>query len=757
MAEVGKKVKKITLRGLARVAAKTAIGLGLFGVIFLAVGFILATPPRYDGFAVSPVLLGADGEPLYVGISADQELAIPLSLDRMGEIFPRIAVAVEDKRFFSHPGVDPLALARAAFQNIKNRRVISGASTITVQLVRLSQPRPRNLWSKMVEFFQALRLERELGKDEILTVYLNRAPFGGNVRGVGAAAAIYFGKSPADLTLGESAVLVALLRGPSIYRPDRWPGRAKVRRDMVLSILRGKGAISEGDERRARLEPVTGKRFSPPRKAPHLAAYLLDPAESPRWRWGAEGYAGVPTSVDPALQENLEKRLLVALGPFPGEVNGAGILVSNRTGRVLAYVGGVRREGPTFHVDNARSRRSPGSTLKPFVYLAAFADGKLGPSSLLADSPLGLGGDAPRNFDGEYRGPVAAGVALSESLNVPAVRVLRLIGEERALEVLREAGFTVPEGRAFGDSLVLGGMETSMLELAGAYATLARGGEAVRPGFDPGGHYLGPRIFSGEAVWLINESLLSPRLLGPGLSGESLAIKSGTSISLRDAWLAAYDPAHTLVLWLGDPSGRSHKGLTGLASLSAAGVQFMHDLGPRPLWPDPPDGLERFRACPVSGEPASPFCPGSRWAWRIKSLAKSHPCRLHLRRNGQTVTAWPPELSRLTRGPGHFPVRPGPGPQVVSPKPGAQVVMDGQNPHLQLKSEGAVGLVHWYLDDRFVGTADKRATITIEPGPGPHKVSLMDSLNMTARSEFTVVEKDSPKVADKDTPLPIID
>jgi penicillin-binding protein 1C len=389
----------------------------------------------------------------------------------------------------------------------------------------------------MVEFFQALRLERELSKEEILEIYLNRAPFGGNIRGVGAAAAVYFGKKPADLSLGESAILVALLRGPSVYRPDRWPERAKARRDMVLEVLRGKGLIGDLEAERARLESVSDKRLSPPRKTPHLAAYLLPPADDARWRWGTPGFAGVSTAIDPLWQENLERRLELALKNAPEAVNGAGILVSNRSGLVLAYVGGVRTQGPTFYVDNVRSRRSPGSTLKPFIYLAAFADGSLGPASLLADSPANLSGQAPRNFDGVYRGPVSASRALAESLNVPAVRVLRLIGEKRALETLKTAGFTFPEGRVYGDSLVLGGLETSMLELAGAYATLARGGAAVKLRFDPNqdvedgedgeaeeadkagsepvmggevvrpeiepdmGDYLGARVFSEEAVW----------------------------------------------------------------------------------------------------------------------------------------------------------------------------------------------------------------------------------------------------------------
>ncbi|MDR2301656.1 MAG: transglycosylase domain-containing protein [Deltaproteobacteria bacterium] len=672
MADLSEKVKPRILTRVFKGIVKGVIGLGLFTILFLAVGYLLVEAPRYDGFAVSPVLLDKDGEALYAGLSSDEEIAMPVSLGRMGETLPRIAVGVEDKRFYSHFGVDPLALARAVYQNVKNGRVISGASTITVQLVRLSKPRPRNFWSKLVEFLEAVKLERKLSKESILEIYLNRAPFGGNVRGVGAASAIYFGKKPAELTLGESAVLVALLRGPAIYRPDRWPERAKARRDLVLSVLRRKGLISQSDQDAASQERITGERFSPPRKAFHLAAYLLDPPESPRWRWGAPGYGGEPTSIDPALQDNLEKNLLLALNPFPNEVNGAGILVSNQTGLVLAYVGGVRNEGPTFHVDNARSRRSPGSTLKPFVYLAAFADGTLGPSEVLAEGekesfdrsgesfndpkaapsaedPLAVDQDlaasaaASNPAEGQASGPSGSGPSGSVdgpgSLYAPTIRVLRLIGQERALEVLKTMGLTIDADRDYGDSLAYGGLETSMLELAGAYATLAKGGVAVRPGFDPKGEYLGPRLFSEEAVWLINQSLSTDR--GLESSGALLAFESGTSHNQTDAWLAVYDPGHTLVLWLGDPTGRGHSGLMEAAGLLEAGTKYMGELGQKTPWPDPPEGLERFGACPLTGDPVTPHCPGVKWAWRMKTLAKSLPCGLHGRPEGQGATLWP--------------------------------------------------------------------------------------------------------------------
>ncbi|MDR0355892.1 MAG: transglycosylase domain-containing protein [Deltaproteobacteria bacterium] len=739
-------LNKSALPGAARSFFKKALRFCLGGaalmVLSALVGYWLVEPPDPTNFNVSPVLRDNRGEPLHVGLSAQDEILIPMTLAQIGERLPAIAIAVEDKRFRRHPGVDVLAVMRAIAQNVKSRSVVSGASTITVQLVRLSRPRPRTVRSKLMEFLEAVKLEQRYSKDEILELYLNKAPFGGNLRGVGAASRAYFNKKPADLTLGECALLVALLRGPSVYRPDRWPQRAQVRRDKVLDNLYAHDQISLEARDLAKAELVSSDLQKPPRLARHLAMTALDVNGSPRWKWGQPGFMGQETTIDRQKQELLAGRLEMALKPFPQAVNGAGLVLSNADGRILAYVGGVRRTGEAHFVDNVRSRRSPGSTLKPFIYLAAFSDGSLSPASVLADTPLHLMGEAPRNFDGVYRGPVSAAEALSSSLNAPAARVLRLVGEERALSYLKSAGLTIPNDvRVFGDSLVLGGMETTMLHLAGAYGALARGGLSLTPSLDPAASGEGSRIFGEEAVWLVNEALTDDKRLPPGLRGDRLAFKSGTSNGLRDAWLAIYEPNITMILWLGDPVGRAHRGLSGLSSLASAGVNLMRDFGSKAKWPDPPEGLEMFPACPISGEPVSPFCPGSRWSWRLAGFAKSHPCRLHVRRQGEIVTLWPKELARFMgseeslSGPASL------APRIVSPLPDSVVVMDENNPsdRLPLKSEGSVGRVHWFVDDVFLAAADNQTSPFVSLGSGPHVVTMIDSRSRVAKSEFSVV------------------
>jgi penicillin-binding protein 1C len=515
--------------------------------------------------------------------------------------------------------------------------------------------------------------------------------------------------------------------------------------------------ITQKEAESAKNEVITKEKNLLPRKAPHLVSYLLANTDPARWRWGQEGFWGLNTSLDIKIQDLLEMRLNQALLDFPASVTGAGALIDNQTGEVLAYVGGARTDGPWSFVDNARSLRSPGSALKPFIYLTAFAEFGLNPATMLADTPLSLDGQAPRNFDGAYRGPVSAGRALAESLNVPAVRVLRLIGQQNAQRTLRQAGFRTISGRNYGDSLILGGLEVTLIELLTAYSTLARGGELMQPVFErktSGGDIVPAkkRVFDQGAVWLINESLKDDLRLPLGLRGSELAFKTGTSHGFRDAWMAVYNVDHSLVLWLGDPSGRSHEKLSGLSSLAPAAVTLMRSLGKSRPWPGPPDTLERFKACPLSGEPISVHCTAFTWSWRLASIAKTHPCRLHMRQKGQTVTLWPPELA------GFMAAKDAKADQhraeVVSPLEGGVIVLKQGQDRLPLRSEGTTGIVHWYLDDEFYEAAAPGSAPMLVLTPGSHRVSLVDEQNQTAKSDFIVVV--SRRSVDPNASIPVI-
>ncbi len=449
------------------------LGVGLF-CLSLALWLITPDPlPKVLSWPVSPVLLDKDGVLIHARLSSEEEWCLPVPLQEMGLWLPKVVVAVEDKRFFEHGGVDMLALGRAVFQNITAGRVRSGASTITSQLVRLSVPRPRTFTSKALEFMGAWKLERTLTKDQILEYYLNRAPFGGPIRGVEAAARMYFGKRAKDLSLGEAALLVGLLKGPTAYRPDKNPKAALRRRQQIIALVAEKHAVPEAFAALAREEPLPRFRPQMPDKAWHFAdlAFKTLPREG----------GVVRSTLHMRVQRFLEQVLREQAEQAGADVTAAGIVVENRTASIIAYVGNARFDPASgaHWVDCALAPRSPGSSLKPFVYMAAMEEGDIIPATLLADTPLRLGGEAPRNFDRRYRGPVTVHTALADSLNAPAVRVLRMLGVRRALNLLRQLGFAFLDRSddVYGDSLVLGAGEISLLELARAYTTLANLGE----------------------------------------------------------------------------------------------------------------------------------------------------------------------------------------------------------------------------------------------------------------------------------------
>ncbi|MDR3204234.1 MAG: penicillin-binding protein 1C [Deltaproteobacteria bacterium] len=712
-------------------------------LVFLAFGWLAFEVPSWD-IPVSPTVFSYDGKLLEVRLASDGRWVLPVRLNQMGHYLPKVAVSAEDKRFFSHLGVDPLALARALAQNMSHFKVISGASTITVQTIRLLNPAPRTLWSKYREFVQALKLERILSKEKILELYLNLAPFGGNLRGAGAASWAYFQKKPSDLTLAESALLVAVLRGPSWYRPDRWPKRAENRRNLILSRLLSRSIINLQAYNRALTEPVKPKRYDFPALVPRLADRVLRESDH-SWNWNGPGFMGLISSIDSQVQKNLETRLGQALADLPVEISGAGAVLDNESGRVLAYVGNARPEGPAGFVDCVLALRSPGSTLKPFVYLAAFSEGLITPSTLLADTPLGLEGQAPRNFDLSYRVEVSVKTALSQSLNVPAVRVLRLVGEKKARETLAKVGISFDPQVTYGDSLILGGVETSLERLLTAYAVLARQGRFINLSLNPSHREppskLSPEgeVFSPGAVWLVNHCLVDDTRLEPFLRGDNLAIKSGTSHGFRDAWLALYNPSFTAILWLGDPSGHSREKISGLKALAEPGVALMRSLGASKSWPPPPAEVSSYRACPLTGAPAGPFCPSSALAFRLTLAAKPHPCRLHVLREGRLSEFWPDEFKGFVSQ-RESNLGPYSKVSIVSPGPNSIFVLYSKASAAPLKAEGTMGPVYWFVDGEFFQAAGPERIVFLPLTLGRHSITLVDSQNNMAKSVFTVIE-----------------
>ncbi|MCC8193486.1 MAG: penicillin-binding protein 1C [Deltaproteobacteria bacterium] len=728
------------------------------GAAVLAGLLVFAVPsplPDAVTWPVSPALLDKNDDLFHARLSSTEEYCLPVPLARMGKWLPLVALDVEDRRFYSHFGLDVFALARALRQNLRSGSVVSGASTITSQVIRLTYPRERSVASKVMEFAQAVKLEWELPKKKILELYLNRAPFGGPVRGVEAAARSYFGKKAEELSLAESAMLIGMLRGPSLYRPDKNPDLILARRNAILGRLRERNVASESDIAMAMLEKLPQGRTAIPQKFRHFADFTLRSLPAGYWH---QGSSPVKTTLDPFLQTMLERQLDDALSPFPVNITAAGGIMDNTAGTLLAYVGNARFDlkTQTQWVDCGNAPRSPGSILKPFVYLLAVEQGSIVPASLVADTPLSFAGMAPRNYDRRYRGPVSAAFALANSLNAPAVRILRKAGNEPVIQLLRTVGFSLLNKPAshYGDSLALGGCEVTLLQTMQAFATLATLG-VYRPltslqAASESGRLGEQRLFSASAAYLIADCLRETGRMGPVIrealkaQGRVVAFKTGTSYGLRDAWTAAYTPKHTVTVWLGDPQGLPHPALSGLPVAAPLALRLIRDIPHETKdvpWYSPPHDLERYTACAFSGTPATPFCPNRKLAWRIRGVSRSTPCSIHTMRDGALRTVLPPELESYADTPATSVARKE-RIDITMPQPGTRFYMTphAKQQQINLACEGAQGKVYWFINQEFFGVQEKGASILWPLKPGTHRLSLVDEHGNTAFTTFSVID-----------------
>lgn len=712
-----------------------------------------APPDAVTTWPSSPVLLDNRGELVHARLSVAEEWNIPVPLSKMGKWLPLAAITVEDKRFRSHPGVDPLALGRAIWQNLRHGKIISGASTITSQVIRLSNPRARTPAAKIAEFIQALRLERVLEKDEILEIYLNRAPFGGPVRGVEAASLLYFGKHAADLSLGESALLIGMLRGPTVYRPDRNPKAAGKRRDSIIRLMAERHAVNKDIADLALQEPLPTFRGRMPFHAWHYAEMAFK--ELP-----ATGGV-IRSPLDSRLQGQVENILRQAAANGAPGLTAAAAVMDARTGALLAYVGNALLDvdNGRFWVDCGQAPRSPGSALKPFAYLLAFEKGKLIPASLLADSPLSFAGIAPRNFDRRYRGPVSAGAALADSLNAPAVRVARMVGGENLLLFLRQCGFAglKKADSHYGDSLILGGGEVTLLQLTEAYGALASLGERRAPCVNAERLPVrGTRIFRKDASFLIAEILKDPGRLSVldrfafSGTGRPVAFKTGTSYGFRDAWTVAYTPDYVVAVWFGHEDGSPDPALVGVSMATPPVMRIFRALSriTRPdaekfaeKWYETPLTITHTPVCSLSGRAPGAACPATHLVPVLADVWRTTPCKLHAYRRGKAVTLWPPELEN--RHAGRI-VEKDPSVRaiIVSPVAGTRYLLTpgAARQRIALRGEGTTFPVHWYADNVYIGTQESADPFFWDLSAGKHVISLLDADGRSAKTRISVTD-----------------
>jgi penicillin-binding protein 1C len=569
----------------------------LAAVCFIAIGVLaawvvsLGPLPLQQARQISQTVVDRNGKLLRAYAMADGRWRLPVDARiNVDPTYLKLLFAYEDKRFYSHGGVDPLALARAATQLVTRGHIVSGGSTITMQLARLMEPRhERSLSAKLHQMVRAVEIERQLTKDQILNLYLALAPYGGNLEGIRSASIAYFGKEPKRLSLAESALLVALPQSPENRRLDRHPEEARIARDRVLDRMIEDGTISNEDAASAKAVPVPRMRKSIPILAPHSA----DRAVST--------FKDVPVislTLDSNLQKNLEALAhdrAVSLGP---NISVGIVAVDNESGDVLARVGSPdyfdeKRAG---QVDMTRAVRSPGSTLKPFIYGLAFEDGFVHPESLIDDRPIRFGDYAPQDFDMTFQGTVPVRKALQLSLNVPAVALLDRVGASRLSSRLKQAGgnLVLPKEEVPGLAMGLGGVGVTLQDLVQLYAGIARLGTTrpLREFIEASDASREPlRLMDQVAAWQVGNVLMGtpPPENAPQ---HRIAFKTGTSYGYRDAWSVGFDGRMTIGVWVGRPDGAPVPGLVGRTAAAPILFDSFSRTGklPEPL-PRPPKGV----------------------------------------------------------------------------------------------------------------------------------------------------------------------
>ena len=586
----------------------------------------LGPPPLANAEGMSTTVIDRNGRLLRAFTTPDGRWRMPVEPEDIDPRYFDILKAFEDRRFEAHGGVDPIGMARAAYQAVRHGRLVSGGSTLTMQVARLLEGRHgKDAKGKFRQMVRALQLEEELSKKDILRLYLRLAPFGGNIEGVRAASLAYFGKEPKRLSVGEAALLVALPQSPETRRPDRnWPAALRAR-NRVLDRAFEVGVISAAERDRAKDEPVPKGRRPFPKLAPHLSESEV--AERP----------AIPVhqlTLDRDLQSALETLASEQTKLLGDKLSSAILAVDNASGEIVSYVGsaGYLDAGRAGAIDMVQAVRSPGSTLKPLIYGLAFEAGHAHPDTLIEDKPTRFGSYSPENFDEEFHGTVTVREALGLSLNVPAVKMLSAVGPGKLTARLSRAGVTteLPPETVPSLAVALGGIGMRLIDLTQLYTAMARGGEPVPLSWRRDGETLKRRLaadrdagkrrlLSPVAAWYVSDILKdAPAPLNA--RGGRLAYKTGTSYGYRDAWAVGYDGRHTVAVWVGRPDGAPVPGLMGrLAAAPILFDAFQRISEKRTPLKAPPAGvirkagadlpppLKRFRDGPDDASPTGPF------------------------------------------------------------------------------------------------------------------------------------------------------
>ncbi len=725
---------------------------------------------EYKRIDFSGEMVDRSGNLLYPFLNQEEQWCFERNLEEISPRLIQATIAAEDQRFYIHPGVDPIAVLRAVWQNLCGARVVSGASTLTMQAVKLTHPYRRSYLDKILQAIEAVRLQCRLSKDEILWIYLNRAPYGQNLVGCEAASWRYFGKPASELTISEAALLAALPKSPSQTMPLRHPRRARARRDYVLRRMHEEGFITLQELHDAIIQPLSTHYHAFPMYAPHLAIQIKrKPSEAKK----------IQTTLDLTTQKNIERLAKEATQHFKGEIgNAAAIVVDVSTANIIARVGSadfLHTPGGG-QVDLCQAQRSPGSALKPFLYALAMQQNQLYACETLLDESWDQGLYNPENFDLKYRGLISADYALRHSLNVPAVTLLERIGVEGFYNYLKEIGLSTltrnPE--YYGLGLTLGNAEVKLEEVAAAYCALANLGT-----------YRNLRVFenqppsheqqiltrgTGLKVYEMLEQPFPQELLQENVevinAPERVCWKTGTSQGRRDAWAFVFNRHYVVGVWMGNNDSHPSRQLVGANSALPLAAKIFRALPKRndPSWPEVKQDLKPVSICAVSGLPTSEWCKQKRTVYLPREQFLHRICDMHYpstatdeteSNTGGVIQRWPStphgwDLANITTAYIQRESHDSTSQKAVfkdlrilEPSNHAEFVLTQQSDGDIIRVRTSLDTkerLHWYDSESYLGTSTPESPIHLQLKPGSHRLTCMTDEGMVDTIIYIVHE-----------------
>jgi penicillin-binding protein 1C len=788
--------------------SKIPLKIKLFFII--AVGlytwFYFCLPSKLFNAPACFVIEDKDGNLLNASIAADGQWRFPYN-ENVPEKFIQCITTFEDKRFYNHPGVDVFAFSRAALKNFKSKEIVQGGSTLTMQVIRLSRHETtRNIWEKIIESIQSIRLECSYSKKQIMGLYASEAPFGSNVVGLDAASWRYYGRSPEKLSWGEMAALAVLPNAPALVHPGKNRDILLKKRNALLDKLLQNKILDKPACYLAKLEPLPGNPVSLPQFAPHLLQ---------RFKEDKKDNESLSFKIKTTIDINLQKNVIDILNQHYSVLKGNGInnacalVLDVETGNTLAYVGNIYNpSNPELEsdVDVIKAPRSPGSALKPILYASMFSEGMILPNSLIPDIPTQIGGYTPQNFDLDYDGAVPASMALARSLNIPAVKLLQQYKYQRFYDLLKQLGMTTLNKPAdnYGLSLILGGSEVTMWDLAGIYAGMARtlnhqkknNGLALKDDFDPPDYFIDTEekkpsgdvinSFDATSIWFAFRAM--EEVMRPGEEGlwqefsssQQIAWKTGTSFGFRDAWAIGITPKYVVAIWTGNTDGEGRAGLIGVQTSAPIMFDIFRELPTSKWFAKPANNFAFIPVCRQSGFRAGIDCPDVDTIMVSKNGYRSPLCPyhklIHLDATGtyrvdescespsnMIHKSWfvlTPAMEWYYKQK-HHDYKPLPsfrhdcelsasGKQMdlIYPQQNAKI-------YVPLEIDGSRGRtvftaahrkpgakIFWHIDDEYIGTTTNFHQMGFSPSPGKHLLTIVDENGESISREFEILEKE---------------